>query len=267
MDHPDREVAESLEVAPELLPLIPELLRDLEALGAWPDAIAAQLRPLGLPAGATRALDLACGKGAVALELAETLGFRVDGVDRMVPFIEHARRRAVERGVAHLCRFEVGDLRDALARARDYDVVVYAALGGLLGGPRALISALRGAVRPHGYMVIDEGFLASPDIAPRPGYELYRTRDAMLEELTSLGDVLVGELVPSEEEVRARHAAELAALTRAAEDLARARPGQAAAIGAYLARQREEYAVLDRDLVAATWVFQKDGPARGPSAG
>jgi SAM-dependent methyltransferase len=52
----------------------------------------------GLAPGAA-VLDLACGPGRHALELARR-GFRVTGVDRTAEFLEDARRKAHEQGLA-----------------------------------------------------------------------------------------------------------------------------------------------------------------------
>lgn len=62
--------------------------------------------------------------GSSSLPIAEELGFRVRGVDLFPPFIEEARERAEKRGVAHLCRYEVGDIRDVLKEGGTYDVAI-----------------------------------------------------------------------------------------------------------------------------------------------
>ena len=98
-EHQRREVARNLDTTPELLPYLDELLQDLDELGCNLELIVETLRERGLPAGA-RVLDLACGKGAVGLGLAEKLGFTCEGVDLYAPFIERARAEARERGLA-----------------------------------------------------------------------------------------------------------------------------------------------------------------------
>jgi len=76
-----------------------EQARDLHAI----------LDGLGVPAGG-RVLDAPCGIGRHATRLAE-LGYRTTGVDLSPLFIERARRRAAEAGVATRASFHVGDLR------------------------------------------------------------------------------------------------------------------------------------------------------------
>lgn len=52
-------LAQSLEVDPALLPILPRLRADLDALGTSVPAVLALLRPLVLQPG-TRAVDLGC---------------------------------------------------------------------------------------------------------------------------------------------------------------------------------------------------------------
>ena len=104
----DRQIAESLDATPDLLPFLPELLADWTS--SPPDEVLRFLEPLELPP-TTRALDLGCGKGAVALALAERLGFYVVAVDAFPPFVEECRRRAEDKRLGHRCEFYCGDLR------------------------------------------------------------------------------------------------------------------------------------------------------------
>ncbi|HSM16314.1 MAG TPA: methyltransferase domain-containing protein, partial [Gemmatimonadales bacterium] len=138
-----QDIAAALETTPELLPFIPELLADLWGLGASLEIIVELLRPLALPRS-TRVLDAGTGKGAVAITLAERFGFRVLGIDGFQPFVDEATRRAETRGVSTLCRFEVGDFRDTLPILQNFDVVIYAALGCILGTVDQCVGLLRG---------------------------------------------------------------------------------------------------------------------------
>jgi SAM-dependent methyltransferase len=67
-----------------------------------------------------RILDLPCGNGRHALELAAR-GFDVTGVDRTARYIEEARREAEARG--RPITFVVGDMRDYRALG-NYDVIL-----------------------------------------------------------------------------------------------------------------------------------------------
>jgi SAM-dependent methyltransferase len=77
------------------------------------------VRALGLPAGA-RVLDVPCGHGRIALELAAR-GFHVTGVDLSAEALDLARVAAVERGLA--LSLEQRDMRD-LPWREAFDAVV-----------------------------------------------------------------------------------------------------------------------------------------------
>ena len=62
---------------------------------------------------AGRALEIACGRGELAVWLAGR-GMEVVGVDVSPVALELARELALRRGVADRCRFEVWDLDDGL---------------------------------------------------------------------------------------------------------------------------------------------------------
>ena len=83
----DEMVAYALETHPALLPYLPELLADLEELGSDARAIIDVLGDLDLTASTTL-VDLGCGKGAVAVKVAEDLNLKVIGIELFEPFIE-----------------------------------------------------------------------------------------------------------------------------------------------------------------------------------
>jgi SAM-dependent methyltransferase len=99
------------------------------------------LRENGVVQG-ERLLELACGTGGHALELAKA-GFLVTGVDRSAAMLGEARRKAAERGVSvDFLRQDLGDL-DSL---------------GYLLTDRAIKNALmrvHRSLRPHGILVVE----------------------------------------------------------------------------------------------------------------
>ena len=76
----DEMVAYALEAEVDLLPHLPELLSDLKELGSDAGLLAEVFGALPLPDHA-RVIDLGCGKGATASEIADSLGLKVMGVD------------------------------------------------------------------------------------------------------------------------------------------------------------------------------------------
>ena len=248
-------VARAMEVDVRLLPLLPELLADLEGLGSRPHEIAELLKAAGAPAGAS-VLDLGCGKGAVSVALAERLGARVVGVDAFPPFLEAARRLAAERGVAPLCTFREGDILEVLRGEASHDVVLLVSVGPLLGDHRRTLEGLRRQVQAGGLVLIADGFLAD-GVDALPGYEGCASRAGTLRQLAAFGDVLVREIVTPPAETRAENDRYTALIRGRAERLCRLHPDLAGLIDAYVARQEHEVAQIEHGFVCTTWVLRR----------
>jgi hypothetical protein len=78
---------------------------------------------LGLRRG-MKVLDVASGRGATALLLADRYGVEVAGVDRSPTLVASAARRAAEDGLAEQARFVVGDGEELPFATRCFDAVV-----------------------------------------------------------------------------------------------------------------------------------------------
>ena len=96
----ERELAQSLDADPALLPWLAELLQDVWALGCDPEIVVDLLRRSGVRHG-SEVLDLACGKGAIAIPLARATGCRITSIDLFGDFVRQgagARCFRVEQG-------------------------------------------------------------------------------------------------------------------------------------------------------------------------
>lgn len=151
-------VARALEAPVELLPFLPDLLADLTELGSDAEQLAVIVRDLELPSTA-QVIDLGCGKGAVAVEIASELGLRVLGIELFEPFVAEATAAARAAGVSHLCEFRHGDARTLVERVPPSDVAVFAALGDVLGSPAETMRVVRRYVRTGGYVIVADVFL------------------------------------------------------------------------------------------------------------
>jgi SAM-dependent methyltransferase len=126
----------------------------------------------GVPIGG-RVLDLACGMGAAASDLAEAFGCRVAGFDHHAPYIAQAQQTAKRRGVGGRVSLRVFDGTEALAvyPIGAYDVVV--AFGGVLndllpGGRDGGLEAAARWLSPGGVLI------SSDVVAVAPPSELIR---------------------------------------------------------------------------------------------
>ncbi len=249
-------VSKTLDGSRTILPFLPELLQDLWSLGSPPERPIALLEPLGLPAGKTRVLDLGCGKGAVSVRLASALGFRVVGVDGCPEFLEAAREKAGEFGVGTSCGFLHADIRVFVKTARDFDVVILASVGDVLGGPGETVGRLRGCVRPGGYILIDDGYLKS-----RGTFHHFKPRGETLAGLLSHGDELVREVENPDDEVVSINESYLRDIRKRALLLQGRRPELAPLLEDYLRTQERECDLMSRHFRGATWLIRKADPA------
>jgi cyclopropane fatty-acyl-phospholipid synthase-like methyltransferase len=253
---PGNAIAEYFQIDPAIVKHVPDLLQDLWALGSDPDWIAQSLEGLGLASGA-RVLDLGSGKGAVAITLAERLKVHVHGVDMLEAFVVDARHAARERGVADLCQFTRGDLRESVEAARDFDVALFVAVGDVLGAMGECVSALRRAVRPGGYMVIDDAFAIGSEPIDFPGYANLLAYGETVRQLTLHGDSIERERQWRAEDVKAQNEEYTAWIAERAKRLSQLYPEHARYFDAYVAREREESRLLETQAGCATWVLRR----------
>jgi len=253
----EKSIADSLEMDTGMLPFVPELLKGMWALGSSPELVVGLLRPLGLAPERTKLLDLGCGKGAVAVTVAHRLGFSAVGIDACEAFLEEARERAAERGVSHRCRFELMDLRLYVKKASGFDVVVFASLGGLLGGYDQLVGRLRRTVRPGGHILIDDGFLKGGIPVQRAGYGHYIAHAQTLKQLTAHGDTLAQEILTIEQNRRINQEY-LAIIKQNAMALLKNRPELEDSLLSYIRQQEKECEVLDTQITGAIWLIRRE---------
>jgi SAM-dependent methyltransferase len=137
----------------------------------------ALLDRVGIPAGAT-CLDLGCGGGHVARELAVRVGplGRVIGVDFDATVIELARRDTAAAGPANV-EFRVADATTLEPGA--YDVIYARFLLSHLDNPAKQVAALSDALEPGGSVVLEDvdfrGYFCHPQSPSHDRYvDLYR---------------------------------------------------------------------------------------------
>ena len=255
-DDLSHEVAYAMEAPEELLPHLAFLLQDLPSLSGAEDEVVDALRAAGFPRGGT-VLDLGCGRGDIAVNVAAALGATVTGIDAHAPFIEIARHTAASRELADRCSFEASDLRKALDGPPRFDAVLMIAVGPLLGDPAATVAALRGVVRADGWIVVDDGYLED-GVGPSPDWEGYTGRAETEAGLTRHGDEIVDRRSHSPS-TRTFNALALERIPVRATQLAQRHPELRAALDAYIERQIKEVEAMEGPVVSTMWVLRKRG--------
>lgn len=262
-----RNIAASVDLPPALVPFIVRVFAGMESLGSSPRVIASLLekhatqralarssRPGPPPAPRRsrqrplRVLDLACGKGDLAITLARRFAWRVMSIDACTPFIDHANKRAARLGVDDLCEFRVANITrtlrprgGVLAREPAFHIAMMIGLWGLEQAA-PLLSRL---VRPGGLYIIDDAFA----INDRAARNLDAATLAEAQEFICArgDDVLHAALFPIRS-LRASNASIFDRLSRNARTLAREHPSLRPALAEYLKRQRAASRLLERDL-------------------
>lgn len=248
-------ISYALEVEAELLPLIPELLADLDELGGDASLIVEVLGDLVL-SESTRVIDLGCGKGALAITIATELGFRVHGIELFEPFVKICQERAAAVGVADRCTFEQANILRAAESVEPYDIAIFAALGDVLGPLDETIGIVRRFVRPGGYILVNDDFLKDGGSNAFPRFENYRSHEETVRGLQCQGDILLREVLAQQDNVVAG-VPEGMLIRRRAEQLAQLHPRLEELLLAYADEQAREYRYLERNMVTAVWMLQK----------
>ncbi len=250
------EIAASLDGRPELLPYIPELLKDFWSLGSLPELLIGALRPLQKASSGT-VIDFGCGKGAISIQLAKNFGFHVLGIDAFEPFIIEARQKASEYNVSHLCRFITGDIKIHIDEVEPADLVIYSAIGYLLGNLENTVEKLRKCVKPGGYLVIDDGFLDdSVSVAPQH-YENCPNHAEALRQLRAHGDSLIYEYVYPQSEIVAMNRHDLLLIRNRAEQLSKKYPDRQELFREYVKMQEMETEILNTKITSAFWIIKR----------
>jgi SAM-dependent methyltransferase len=150
-----------------------------------------------------RQLDLACGKGEMLCQWAKAYGITGHGVDISPVFIESAKQRAQELGVAQTVSFEVADASKYTAEAKAFDIVSCIGATWIGGGLVGTIKLMLPALKDGGLMLMGEPYWI--DNPPQSAYqvvangrETYATLEGTLDRIEEAGMELVEMVVADE---------------------------------------------------------------------
>ena len=119
-------------------------------MNPWGDEFPGVFRTLGLTPHKT-VLDIPCGQGGVSVYLAREYGITVDGYDLVQGFVEKANEHAASCRVRELCEYHVGDIRAALGKGKEYDLLLWSAPPHIWEDYKRTIENLRRCVKHGGY--------------------------------------------------------------------------------------------------------------------
>ncbi|MBN2340101.1 MAG: methyltransferase domain-containing protein [Deltaproteobacteria bacterium] len=259
----DEKLADYFGVTTAMVPLLDELLRDLYALGSFPHDIVDQMRCVDIDYS-SRILDVGCGKGAVSIAVAQRFQCRVLGLDFFESFIEYARMSALKASVRHLCTFIQADVHTDLSDQEPFDMAVFASVGPIFGTHVDTLRRLKTAVRPGGYVLLDDAYRTDDAPIGVPGYESCAGYDETILQLTRDGNRIVSERVYPPAAIQQMNQRYCQRICERAEALKKAYPNLSDEIDDFVAREAEENRVLENHMACATWIVQLgDGEQSG----
>ncbi len=143
-----------------------------------------------------RQLDLACGKGEMLCRWADRFGTGGHGVDISPVFLDAARQRAADLGVADRVSFELGDAATTRPVEASFDVVSCIGATWIGGGLIGTIDVMRPALRDGGLLLVGEPYWTEPPpeaafaaLGMKP--DEFSTLDGTLDRLEAAGAELV----------------------------------------------------------------------------
>jgi len=247
---------EFFHVPPHIVTFVPELLSEIWALGSLPGLIVEWFQELSLSPN-TKVLDLACGKGAVAIALARTLQFEITGIDYFKPFILEAQKKAVELNVDKLCHFKHGDITNVENQMDNFDIVSMTAVGNVFGDTKQTVSRLRDMIKNDGYILIDDGYLSSNNKINHPDYKDCKNNDETISQLTAMGDKIINEKILTIDEITMQNRMNTERIEKKVITLSKKHPEYRQDFEHYLQWEKDECKILETDFTSAVWLLQK----------
>lgn len=254
IDRLELSITASVDAPAALWPVLPGLFAGVRSLGSMPGVIVRLLRGAGVGTG-DRVIDLACGKGAVAVGAASGLGCRVIGVDGAGQFVESGRALARRRGVEGLVRFVSADVR-VLPRelvGKWFDAALMIGLLGLVDAGRVL----RRLTKPGGVYIVDDCFQDPGRGRPARGLGGTPTMEECNEGIAGLGDVVERVEVPAPSAVARLHGRLSARLAANAVRVGRERPRLRRELREFLRSQRTATGLLSGAVRPGVWVVRR----------
>ena len=117
----------------------------------------------GLQPGGKRILDIGCGIGGPAFEMASTHKADVVGIDLEMPLIERAQKRAAESGRADHCEFRHVELGSLPFDDESFDIVTSAGAVTQTEDKLAMFAEIRRVLKPSGWFSCYEWMKSDAD--------------------------------------------------------------------------------------------------------
>ncbi|MFN0133491.1 MAG: SAM-dependent methyltransferase [Phycisphaerales bacterium] len=238
------QVAASVDAPSTLLPFFPQLFHGLDCLGSEPERVLALATRVS-PDPDTTIIDLASGKGGIAVALAQRFHCHIMGIDACRAFVQAADSLAHRLGEHDRCHFRVGDARRA---RKPHDAAL---MLGLFGFEKAA-PLLHRLVRPGGWYILDDALARRTHSSG----SIPTMADA-LDTFHALGDQVLATSTPSRAEIALLDNRLESALAANSRRLARAKPRLRPALREFMRRQRDANHALLNTLSPVVWLVRR----------
>lgn len=239
----------------ELFPFLPYILQDIWEIGSDPDIITKLIQKHFHNLHDLKVLDLGCGKGAVSVKVSKECGCYCYGIDAISEFIGFARQKATEFKVNHLCKFDIGDIREKINDLSGYDVIILGAIGPVFGNYYSTLTTLSKCINKNGIFIIDDGYIDDDDndfIHP----SMYKKSD-ILHQIELAGMQLVENDIMDKEYIKDSDDYIFENLKKRCNELIEQFPNKQNLFLNYICKQEVENDVLENKVIGTTMVIKK----------
>ena len=126
----------------------------------------------------TRVLDVGCGSGNTACEIAKTYGCKITGIDISETMVSNAKNRSKQERLEDLVDFRVADVFNLPFEDNSFDIALFESVLTPLPGEKreALLETIR-VIQPGGLVAVNESLVRSS--APDELFKLAEEHPAM----------------------------------------------------------------------------------------
>ncbi|MDR0912364.1 MAG: class I SAM-dependent methyltransferase [Methanobrevibacter sp.] len=240
----------------EILSYLPYLLQDLWELGSSPEDMIYLIKKNIEIDSNTKILDLACGKGAISINLSKELNIKIRGIDIIPEFIEYAKKKAIINGVENKCSFEIEDINKSVENKKDYDIVIFGAVEDVLGTPNETLNKLKQTIKDDGYILIDEAYIKNKKEIKYDAYEYFTLNE--WKEIFKKNNLHLIETLKSDINLQKEiNEYNTKKIEKRAKELKEKYPDKKDLFDEYIENQKAESEDLEDNLIGVTWLLKK----------
>lgn len=232
----------------EIIQYIPYLLQDLWEFGSNVEEIIKLIRE-NIPRNRIKkALDLATGKGAIAIKVAKSCSFHIKGIDIFPEFIHYAIEKAEKYKVNGLVNFEINDINKSIEIERGYELVIFASTRKIIEQPMDMLQKLKKIISDKGYIILSNTYSIDDIICP--------TRANWHKYFKESGLKIIAEIFQNENKTISVNRANLDNIINRAEELIKKYPERKKLFKSYIKQQEEECDLLENEITGVSWLLQ-----------